>query len=360
MRKRQWALVVLLILCVSGCLRVVSGRADGVEKIKVLVVQDARSIEIRGDSGGAFQADRGPSGAVTINGTDRAAHVKVAPRDEFVYLNGKPYRGTVEIYNGKDGLYAVNEVSMEYYLASIINNEISSKWHREAIKAQAVIARTYALYQKRKRLKEQYHVAGNVMGQVYSGADTEDSASFKAVRDTAGEIVAYKGEPALAVYHSNAGGRTDSSGDIWAHEYPYLRGVESPYDPDLAWEVRIAGRELETLLKRAGYKTGELEAVYALASTPGKRVKTVVVQDASGAKIRLSGEDLRKTIGYGTLKSTIFEVLRSGDEFVFKGRGSGHGVGLSQWGAKGMAEAGYPYEKILKHFYPGTDLIRAY
>lgn len=360
MRKRHWALVVLVVLCVSGCVHVVSGRADGVEKIKVLVVQDARSIEIRGDSGGAFQADKGPSGVVRINGADRAAPVRVAPRDEFVYLNGKPYRGIVEIYNGKDGLYAVNEVSMEYYLAGIINNEISSKWHREAIKAQAVVARTYALYQKKKHLKEPYHVAGNVMGQVYSGADTEDPASFKAVRDTAGEIVAYKGEPALTVYHSNAGGRTDSSGDIWAHDYPYLRGVDSPYDPELAWEVRLAGRELEALLKKAGYKIGAPEAVYALAATPGKRVRTLMVQDTSGAKIRLSGEDMRRAIGYGTLKSAIFEVIRADDEFIFKGRGSGHGVGLSQWGAKGMAEAGYTYEKILKHFYPGTDLVRAY
>ncbi|MEK7773874.1 MAG: SpoIID/LytB domain-containing protein, partial [Deltaproteobacteria bacterium] len=337
MRKRRWAQGIFVILCVSGCVRALSGQAAPGERIKVLVLKDAQPMEISGAKDGFLQIGKGPSGAVMVNGGDKAAPFKAVPRDEFLYLNGKPYRGTVEIYNGKDGLLAVNEVSMEYYLAGIINNEISSKWHREAIKAQAVVARTYALYQKKKRLKEPYHVAGSVMGQVYSGADVEDAASFKAVRETAGEILAYKGEPALTVYHSNAGGRTDSSMDVWGHAYPYLKGVKSPYDPELVWEVALSGPELMTLLNRSGYRIGEPAAIYPLAVTPGERVGALIVQDGAGVKIKLSGEDVRRVIGYGALKSAIFEVKRSGDEFVFKGRGSGHGVGLSQWGAKGMA-----------------------
>lgn len=361
-RKRPWWLIILIVLSVSGCVRANSQAGYG-EKIRVLVLKGVRSLEVRGSDRGTLQIKREGYGSVKVNGRERNLPLRLSPQKEFVYLNNKPYRGNIEILDSKDGLLVVDELSLELYIVGIINNEISSKWPKDVIKTQAVIARTYALFQKNKKTKDPYHVEGTVMGQVYNGVDTEDSASLRAVRETSGEILTFSGEPALTVYHSNAGGMTDSSKDIWSHYYPYLLAVKSPYDetaPNLTWEYKISSANLKSLLNNAGYRIGEPESISIESLTGAGRVKSAAITDTDGKKIKISGEDLRKLVGYSNLKSTIFEVDRNGNAFAFKGKGAGHGVGLSQWGAKGMAEKGYNYKEILEHFYPGTDLTKAY
>ena len=122
------------------------------------------------------------------------------------------------------------------------------------IKTQAVVARTYALHQKRLRSKAAFHLEGTVMGQVYTGSEAEDASSMKAVRETAGEIISYGGGPALTVYHSNAGGVTEASINIWKRDYPYLVSVKSPYDesaPRFQWEFQLPGASLGNLLVSA-------------------------------------------------------------------------------------------------------------
>ena len=252
---------------------------------------------------------------------------------------------------------------MEAYIAGIINNEISSKWPEDVIKSQAVIARTYALFNMRKRQNLPYHVESSVMGQVYSGASVEDNAAIKAVQATAGEILVFDGEPALTVYHSNAGGMTDSAREIWRRDYPYLLPVESPFDasaPKYEWEFALPAESFKGLLSSGGLPALTPQEITVLDTTSAGRVKLIALRDGSGKEARLSGEELRGAVGYSNLRSTFFAVEKDGDRFIFKGRGSGHGVGLSQWGAKGMAENGYSYREILDHFYPGTELTRAW
>ena len=287
--------------------------------------------------------------------------MRLLPDNGHILVNGRPYRGSIEIASGKQGLLVINEVPIEAYLAGIINNEISSKWHEDVIKTQAVIARTYALFNRNKRAGSPWHVESSVMGQVYSGAASEDPAAVNAVAATAGEVLMFEDEPALTVYHSNAGGMTEASRAVWSRDYPYLMPVESPFDagaPRFEWDYTATAAGLGEELRRSGRSIGNPVALEVMETTPSGRVKTLAVRDSGGREIRLTGEELRSVVGYSVIRSAMFVVERGGEMFVFKGKGSGHGVGLSQWGAKGMAENGYSYRQILLHFYPGTSLTK--
>lgn len=363
MKKRRWLLILFIVVCISGCLRIIPGEARGGDKIRILVLNGPTTLNIKSSDRGSFTIKREGPDEIRLNGRLKELPVRIYPKGEFVYVDGRPYRGTIEIAEGRAGLMVINELNLESYVAGIIKNEVSTKWPTDAIKTQAVVARTYAVFNREKRAKSKYHLEGTVMGQVYGGAASEDPAAKRAVMETAGEILTFAGEPALTVYHSNAGGMTEASHEVWANDYPYLRSVKSPFDeeaPQYNWELPVQAEAFAVYLRKAGNRIGTPVEVEVIDRTPSGRVKAAVVRDSEGVFINISGEDLRKAVGYSGLKSTIFEVSMTGDIFVFKGRGSGHGVGLSQWGAKGMAEEGDSYREILKHYYPGTDLVKAY
>lgn len=362
-KKRPWRLIILFVFLVSGCLHTLPGQASHGERIRVLIMKNSPSLEVRGTDRGSLIIRYSGGGAAKVNGKDRRLPLRLLPDGGQIYVNGRPYRGTIEIAGEKDGLLVINEVPMEFYLAGIINHEISSKWPEDVIKTQAVIARTYALFNRNKRNKNPWHIDSSVMGQVYGGSSSEDQAAVSAVRATAGEVLVYGDEPALTVYHSNAGGMTDSARDVWSRDYPYLVPVESPFDsgaPKYQWDYTATAAELGEGLRRSGKKIGDPVELKILETTVAGRVKVLAARDSEGREIRVSGEDLRSIVGYSILRSTIFEVEQASGMFVFKGKGSGHGVGLSQWGAKGMAENGYSYREILKHFYPGTELMKVW
>ncbi len=333
------------------------------ETIRVLVLKEAGPLEMRA-GGRVWRVSAGPPGFVYVNGRERGVPARFFPENGVVRIDGRPYRGDIEVFEDGRQLSVIDELDVEAYVAGIINNEISSKWPQEAVKAQAVVARTYAIYQKKRaKAGALYDVEGSVMGQVYNGAGAEDGRALAAVNMTRGEILAYNGEPALTVYHSNAGGMTDSAKDIWARYYPYLNSVASPYDslaPNFSWEFTLPASALEDLLDSSGMSVGRPEAIYPEDVLASGRVKTLIIKGADGRALRLTGEGLRRIIGYAALKSAVFEVTSGQGLFSFRGRGSGHGVGLSQWGAKGMAGNGYSYKEILRHYYPGTGIMKAY
>lgn len=363
MTKANFRVFIAVLILLTGCSTLAARRAAG-GSIRVLVLKGAPSLTIRNADGTrVFEVKKTASGRAAVNGSDTPLPHRFYPNKGYVYLNNRPYAGMIEIFDDASGLMAVNELQLETYLAGILNNEISTKWPPDALKTQVVIARTYALNQKKKRVNEKYHLEGSVMGQVYSGVAAEDFAALKAVRDTTGEVLTYNGEPALTVYHSNAGGMTEASKDVWSADYPYLKPVESPFDgsaPKYLWEHVVPAVLLKASLNSAGHDIGEPDEITVDSTTASGRVKSLIVRDGAGKKLRLTGEDLRKAAGYSNVRSTLFAVSKDGGAFVFKGRGSGHGVGLSQWGAKGMAEKGYSYKDILRHYYPGTTLVRAY
>ena len=276
-----------------------------------------------------------------------------------VYVNNKPYRGLAELSVTEKGILVVNQLPLEEYLVGLINCEISSAWPIEAVKAQAIIARTYALNRKKSRLLSPYHLESSVIDQVYEGCLIEDSRSRRAVFETQGEVLTYNGGIIQAFYHSSCGGRTESSENIWGAPLPYLRGVECQYcqtsPSGTAWAYKLSLKEIEERLLLAGHKVSGLAEIKPGVSNSRGRLKQVVLVTSHGSST-ISGEQFRKAVGYSSIKSTRFVVNSSNKEISFSGNGNGHGVGLCQWGAKQRALDGFSSKEILSYYYPGTEL----
>ncbi|MFQ5427464.1 MAG: SpoIID/LytB domain-containing protein [Thermodesulfobacteriota bacterium] len=350
-------------------------RAEAGKSVRVLVLRGPEVLNIERDLEGGDIIIRRLAGTekVLMNHKERALPQTFSPMPSFfLYLNKRPYRGRLVIHAdpaSRDGLLVVDELDIEEYIAGIINYEISSAWPREAVKAQAVAARTYMLHRMERALPGPYDIEGSTSGQVYRGAAAEDEASLRAVRECGGEVLLFDGKPALTVYHSNSGGRTDAAGDIWtggggAEEYPYLRSVPSSHDgdadPRYRWDFALSAASLKRVLQGEGFNIGSPRRVRLDDLTPGGRVRRVRIIDDQGRTLTIRGEEFRRLIGYSIVRSAVFTVRREGGLFIFRGRGSGHGVGMSQWGARGMAEAGASYREILRHYYPGARLKKLF
>lgn len=371
MKRKITALIAVLILC---ALAVLPEPAEAGKDVKVLILRGQGILKIEGAMGRGEVSARRLAGTedVLLNGTKKALPQSFSPRQgEFIYLNKRPYRGRLTLYADEaspTGLLVVDELEIEEYIAGIINYEISSAWPREVVKAQAVAARTYVLYLMEREISPIYGIEGTTAGQVYKGAASEDEASLAAVRECRGEVLVYNDGPALTVYHSNGGGRTDAAGDIWiggaAGEYPYLRSVPSPHDgdkdPRYSWDFAVPAGIFGKILRGEGFRIGTPRKVVLGDFTSGGRVREVRIVDKGGRTLRLRVEELRRLIGYSILRSAVLTVRREKGLFIFRGRGSGHGVGMSQWGARGMAEAGASYKEILRHYYPGARLKKLF
>ncbi|BDV44132.1 cell division protein [Geotalea uraniireducens] len=275
-----------------------------------------------------------------------------------IQVNGKRYRGTLDISPLDKGLLVVNELPLEEYLVGLINCEISSLWPMEAIKAQAVVARTYALYQKQARANAPYHLESSVLDQVYDGCEIEDSRAARGVKETAGEVLTYDGQPIQAFYHSSCGGRTEVPENVWGVKLPYLRSVDCAYcsaNPASRWEQTIPLKKLESLLRAAGVNVQGLRDIREGKRNDSGRLTELAFVSARGTAT-VPAVAFRKIVGYTVIKSTNFTVRITGDAAVFTGRGYGHGVGLCQWGAKQRAADGFSYREILSYYYPGARL----
>jgi stage II sporulation protein D len=278
----------------------------------------------------------------------------------FIAINGKKYRGLVEVLPADRGLLVVNQLPLEDYLVGLINCEISSQWPIEAVKAQAVIARTYAIYQRENRKNSLYHLESSVLDQVYEGCGIEDSRAVRGVRDTAGEVLTYKGAVIQAFYHSSCGGHTEAAANVWGASADYLQGVDCKYclsAPSIKWELTLPYRKIESLLKAGGYQLAGLREIRPGGRNRSGRLTEVVLLTDKG-KFSLNSVKFRKALGYGVIKSTNFDVMNGDDNARFTGAGYGHGVGLCQWGAKQRAGDGFDCREILSYYYPGTKVER--
>jgi len=273
-------------------------------------------------------------------------------------INGKNYRGLFDFYPAEKGVLVVNEIPVEEYLVGLINCEISSLWPAEAVKAQAVIARSYAIFQKDARRNALYHLESSVMDQVYDGVDIEDSRAARAVDETAGEVLTYNGGIIQAFYHSNCGGHTEAAENVWGAGISYLQGVECRYclnTPSARWEMVLPLKRIESLLKSGGYPVAGLKEIRTGRHNRSGRITDMTLAAAKG-DVTISAVNFRKTIGYSVIKSTNFSVRQKGDELLFSGAGNGHGVGLCQWGSKQRAGDGFNYREILAYYYPGVRI----
>lgn len=368
-------------------------------------------------------------GAITINGKPIAArNVEVLLRaqgdEQYIEVNKRRYRGVIKIHRttGKAGLTVVNVLPIEQYLYGIIAREISPEWPMEAVKAQAVAARTYALYNLNKHGEDGFDLCSSTDCQVYGGRESENPRATHAVDETRGQVVVYKGKLIATYFYSSAGGYTENSENVWGSAQPYLQAVPDfdQQSPHFKWQKEISSLELENIFDRAGYHIGSLQAielsrltappVQAVDRGVSGRVKMARIIGTTGS-VELTGAKLRSLL---SLNSTLFDVSiivpvqksfdvkitdsygdretkqvdinvppreekvlvtdkpnirrfsgRSTDTVLISGYGWGHGVGLSQWGAKAMAEKAPQgdtayFKQILKHYYRGVDIQKIY
>jgi len=286
--------------------------------------------------------------------------VRINASGSVVNINEFALTGMIDIRKNKKGSYQViNELGLEDYVRAVVGEEMSSRWPIEALKAQAVIARTYALYRKSKSASSLYDLSATVDSQMFTGDGRDKQGPAIAAKDTSGEVLTCGGEVIETLYHSACGGETENAKDVWDREYTYLKtqdcscGKESPY---AKWEKPFAVKEVERALTAGGYSASGISRIRILERSATGRVKMVKVYTASGSII-IKGIDFRRLMGYSKLPSTAFEVRKEDSRFIFSGKGSGHGVGLCQWGAKVMADEGKGYREILEHYYPGAVLV---
>lgn len=365
---------------------------------------------------------------------------------ETVTLNDRSYRGVIELgrYNGNK-ITAVNVVSLDDYLYGVVPSEMPSSWENEALKAQAVAARSYAVTSMGVYAKNGYDVCDNTSSQVYMGYGQEKASTNLAVDETSGIAAYYDGQPINAVFCSSSGGSTDDAGNVWAYDIPYLKAVPEVNEEGVSiWTRTFTADQLKTILAGKGINIGTIKNVEITSVGAYGRVQAVTITGSSGTKV-LTKEETRTIFSgttEGSLKSRLYTIngkgganitnttstttttnatvsvqnsasvtkinlensyilggggksvsgskisapyaIAGGNEvsaietktttttttnnsntsissvsagtFVFTGKGLGHGVGMSQYGANGMAKQGYTYKEILKHYYTGITV----
>lgn len=268
-----------------------------------------------------------------------------------LFMSGTHYSGNIEVWKGEKGLYIINELPLEEYVESVVAAEVGTSWDIEALKAQAVIARTYAVFKKTANGNLKYHLTSSVLHQAYKGNNSNIQVAY-AVRNTAGEIITYEDKPIEAFYHSTCGGKTENPEDVFGKSYPYLKSVESKCEisPYWIWERKIPRAEIETALN-----IKDIKDIIINSNTSTGRVKDLSVKSQSGSVV-VKATELRKLLGWSRLPSTNFTIKMTGSYATFEGKGYGHGVGLCQWSALQMAREGKTYKEILSFFYPNTEI----
>ncbi len=420
----------------------VAAAAPADQMIRVGLWDNQQSVLISADSDFVFTGGRGEAGkfsakekaAVTakdgslaINGktiNQTQVTVKIQKADGVLEVNRRKYRGqmTIKVSTSETGVTVINTIPLEQYLYGIVAREVSPDWPAEAIKAQAVAARSYALHNKNKHGKDGYDVCATTDCQVYSGVESEAVRTSKAVDDTKGLVLTYKNAVIPAFFHSSSGGYTENSENVWGTPFPYLKGVKDFDDrsPHYQWKKEITPKDFTALLAKAGYTIGDIQSLSVSdlgkqpLSAPDRgvsgRVKSIKLTGSKGT-VTVPGTRLRSLLG---LSSTLFDVdiitsvpkvidvpmsdsrgewgkkkielnvkpvERTGnlageaaihriaggkdEKILFTGYGWGHGLGMSQWGAKAMAEQAPPgdkmyYKQILKHYYQGVDITALY
>jgi len=412
---------------------------------------------------GTVSVSAGGRNNITVGGKTLVLPVTVKSNG-LLYLDGKPYRGIFRFVASSSSFTVVNELLIEDYLKGVLKIEVNPNWPMEALRAQAITARTYALAEKGRHGSAGFDVCATDHCLPYRGVSAEDSRLTQAIESTRGMVLYYGGKPAVTFFHSDSGGWTSNVQSVWGQDIPYLRSVQEPFEyqsPYSSWSLRISGDEIGRRLSRAGINVGSVFEIRPVKYGPGGRVEMVEVVGNRGRKT-IKSHDLRMALGAKELKSTMFSVTADGqaqstvrpaskpsepedaqskssilitltregaftsdelldmllhpekkddyvqkalarrggkvptppasespskkdpkllwpqwempDEsigtdmtrgargtmFTFQGKGWGHGVGMCQWGAKAMAENGWSAGKIVKYYYPGTQLQKLY
>lgn len=275
-------------------------------------------------------------------------------------IGSKHYRGSLFLRVQGGSFDVIERLALDDYVNGVLAEEMPASWPSEALKAQAVAARTYALRSRERHRADGYDVCTTTHCQVYGGVDAETPATRAAVAATAGQILTYAGKPAETLFHSDSGGMTESREALWGDGVPYLVSVREDVQKTSPWSLTLSEADFIKKLAARGKDVGALKKIELSPlvigkgdsyRTPSGRVSRLTIHGAKRS-VSLTGAEMRSFFG---LKSTLFDVKREKGRLVFSGFGSGHGLGLSQHGAQRLAGR-MKYDAILAHYYPGTKL----
>lgn len=297
---------------------------------------------------------RAAAGRVLVDGVDVGSSLHIAMDEGLLTFDGNSYRGSLRFTANGDLLEVVNVLDIESYLRGVVPAEMSASWQMEALKAQAVAARSYTMTSLDPSAG--YDLCATVDCQVYRGVAAEHPRTDAAILATAGVVVTYQGITAHTYYHADSGGTVASSGEVWGTALPYLVTLaDAPANtPHRSWQARLDGASIGASLAAAGLPVGTVTGLRVVRLSESGRVAELEITGTARTRL-LSGVVLRdQARGWG-LKSMRFRVQGG---LVVNGDGWGHGVGMSQYGARALANAGYDFGSILAFYYPATNLTR--
>lgn len=291
------------------------------------------------------------------------SELRIASRqDGDIELNNLRYRGEIRILQQFNNKFSViEEIDLESFIAGVLGSEMPQTWNEDALRAQAVTARTYAMYKKKIRRDEIYHL--EMIELAYRGMASETPRLNKIIRETKGVIMVYNWNIFPAYFHSTCGGHTEDIHHVFGKDsIPPLTGVVCNYcnnSKHSSWSKDISKSDIEKKLREANICVSNISAVKVINPGAGNHGSRVEIASLAGNK-EMNANDFRLLVGPNILLSTAFNSRSNGKCITFSGRGWGHGVGLCQYGAQAMAEKGSPWTAILKYYYPEIELVRIY
>ncbi|MBR6462309.1 SpoIID/LytB domain-containing protein [bacterium] len=383
MKTARLITLVLAALVLAGCgvtseviIPVIGATLNKQETVRVAIKSKVNSVMVNISGAGSYYDQASgtymgrfakvanaritvENGFLAINGKTgqgkyRSSRIMMVPEEgALINVDGVNYRGQMEFISNGSTLTVVNHLGLEEYLCGVVPKETFASWPTEALKAQAICSRSYTIAKCEENYQKDYDLT-SPGDQLYGGASAEAASTTAAVYGTAGNYLEYNGKPLLTFFHTCCGGATEDGEKIFTYVRFYPSGVTSPYCKGCKhyeWEYSIGAADLASKLKAAGYNPGNAAPLQVTKRFNSGRVAEIRIGSAT-----LTGEQLRKAVGYDVIKSTRFSVLLNGSVYTFKGNGWGHGVGMCQWCTKGMADQGITHEKMLEHFYPGAKL----
>ncbi len=366
-------------------------------------------------NGNEFTVSASSGSTVTINDSlvleTGGSNLSVMPLEGNIKIEGSEYRGGALFTNASDtALCVINILPLEEYLYGVIASEMPSSWNIEALKAQALCARGFVVSNFNKHSSYGFNVCATTNCQVYKGVSAETQSTINAVDQTKGQVVTYEGKIIESLFYSSSGGYTANAKNVWGSSIPYLSGVEDPYEskdaPRHSWSATLTNEEIADALRQNGTDIGDLislsaltdetgrtyeltavgtlgthtmkrqgtyspfyskgvlsqkftiapvttgsRTLYAISKSPKNLLSSYTAINSLGIKSNLSG-------GFSIISANGKDTYTAGTVtgYTFSGGGWGHGVGMSQYGAKGMADSGFTYDAILSHYYPGTEI----
>jgi len=378
MRKILFISLIAIALCCPGRATAIDATSETII-VRVSIMDDKDSVYLSVKDAYkicAINSDRvlmeGPRLATNVSVTKdgimigakefKMGGIKVKAEGKAkIYVGGRIFRGDVDIVRKENGkLMVINRIALDDYLYGVLYHEVSHRWPMEILKAQAIVARTFALYQARQNKLQPFDLRNDIYSQVYGGSTSERWSTTMAVDVTKGKVLIYNGDLLPAYYHATCAGSTEDASNLWKVDMAPLKGgvacIYCGKSPHYKWKKEIPLWVLEESLRKNGYKMGKIASVTVISKNKSGRVDKMEIKDGAGVSVVLTGKDFRQIVGPNELRSTKFEASIKYGSLIIDGHGWGHGVGMCQWGAFGMASQGKKAGEILTFYYPGSEI----